>query len=85
MTSRYLTQEQLVHVRRYVEKQRAYLAKLANRCRMLQMIPDDPLLHAAEMCVHWHDQLIRAARVGAVRHGWVRRSDPFSSSNPDRA
>ena len=45
------------------------------RCRELQFDSGDPLLHATEMSLYWHDELIRAARVGAVRHGWVRRAE----------
>jgi hypothetical protein len=85
MTSQDLTPDQLRRVRETMEKRRAYLVRLVNRCRELQFDPDDRLLHAAEMCVHWHDELHRAARVGSVRHGWVRRADPFSGSDPDRA
>jgi hypothetical protein len=72
-------------VRDTVEKRRAYLVRLVNRCRELQSDSGDPLLHAAEMSLYWHDELIRAARVGAVRHEWVKASDRFGPKDTRRA
>jgi hypothetical protein len=82
MDSRDLSPEQLVHMRRYVQKQRDYLVRLVTRCQQLEMWSNDPLLHSPDMALHWHEQLIRACSNAACRHGWVRRSRPFSSSDP---
>jgi hypothetical protein len=80
-----LSHDQLLALRRRLERIDRFLGKLILRCRELEMYEDDPLLHAILMAKARIEDVQREAMRAGLRHGALKDLDGVKAGEMRRA